>query len=307
MVDSLVPWILFHVLILIFIIIDLRALSGSSHVISIRESLSWTAVWIALALSFAFWIFMSYGQEHAITFLTGYLIEKSLSIDNLFLFLVIFSYFKIPATHQHQILFWGIMGALVMRALFILGGIALVSNFGWILYIFGVFLIFTGIKMVFKKEEEVRPEDNWFFCFMIRWIPFTNELHGKKFFVKKNKKWLATPLFLALLFVEITDVIFALDSIPAIFAITLDPFIVYTSNIFAIIGLRSLFFSLSGLISLFHFLHYGLAAVLTFIGTKMLLANYVHISPVVSLVLIVLILGTSIIASIIDTKRKKTN
>jgi integral membrane protein, TerC family len=306
MVDSVLPWIIFHLLIFVFIVIDLRALNNTSRTITIRESLSWTAMWITLSLSFCFGIYLTSGKEPAITFLTGYLIEKSLSVDNLFLFLVIFTYFKIPQTHQHQILFWGIIGALIMRAIFILGGIVLVSNFGWILYLFGIFLIITGIRMAFKKEEEVRPEDNPIFRFLVRWTPYTHELHGKKFFIKKGTQWLATPLFLALLFIEIVDIIFALDSIPAIFAITLDPFIIYTSNIFAIIGLRSLFFSMSGLLPLFTYLHYGLAAVLTLIGFKMLFAHYIEIPPLTSLLLIIGILGTAILASVIDNKLKKS-
>lgn len=303
MVDSILPWIFFHLLIFTFIIIDLRALNSSSRTITLKESLVWSAMWITLALGFCFWIYITYGKEPAVTFLSGYLIEKSLSVDNLFLFLVIFDYFKIPPSHQHKVLFWGIIGALMMRALFIVVGIALVNTFGWILYLFGIFLMIAGYRMLYKKDEEIHPEDNPIIKLIKRWLPFTDRLHGHRFFIKEGKQWLATPLFLALIFVEITDVIFALDSIPAIFAITLDPFIVYTSNIFAIIGLRSLFFSLSGLIPLFHYLHYGLAVILMMIGAKMLLEPYLHISPLTSLLLILGILTIAIIASLLNKKK----
>lgn len=302
MIQTIWPWIVFHVLILSFVALDLMTLSKESHTITIRESLVWTLIWVSISLCFAFWIYLSYGSEYAVTFITGYLIEKALSVDNLFIFILIFAYFGIPPAYQHKILFWGILGALVMRALFILGGIALATHFKWILILFGIFLVITGIRMALQKKREIAPERNPLYKFLVRWIPVTQEIHGNRFFIKRGIKWVATPLFLALIFIEMTDVVFAIDSIPAIFAITLDPFIVYTSNIFAVIGLRSLYFSLSRAITLFHFLHYGLALILVLIGVKMLAGHHLSISPFVSLGVIGGILAISILASMIDTR-----
>ncbi len=229
-----------------------------------------TFFWIGLALLFNLGIFVYLGREAGLNFLMGYLIEKSLSIDNLFVFIVLFKYFKTPEEYQHKVLFWGIVGALLMRALMIFFGLALINAFSWMLYLFGAFLVYTGIKMIQKRDVEADVSENRMLKWLQRSIPMSSEYDGDKFFTKKSTKWVATPLFVVLLAIEFTDLVFALDSIPAIMGITLDPFIIYTSNIFAILGLRSLFFVLARLMSLFHYLHYVLAAILIFVGCKMI-------------------------------------
>ena len=244
------------------------------------------------------------GEQAALEFFTGYVIEKSLSVDNIFVFLVIFSYFKIPAQSQHRVLFWGILGALIMRAIFIAAGVTLLEKFHWLIYVFGAFLVLTGIKMAVSHGKEMDLEKNPALKFLRKIVPVTNVLHGEKFFTKENGKRVATPLFAALLIVEFTDVIFAVDSIPAILAITKDPFIVYTSNIFAILGLRSLYFALAGILHYFRFLHYGLAVVLAFVGTKMLISEVYKIPIIASLGVIATVILASVILSILIPEKK---
>ncbi|PIQ87610.1 MAG: hypothetical protein COV74_00035 [Candidatus Omnitrophica bacterium CG11_big_fil_rev_8_21_14_0_20_45_26] len=294
-----VAWVLFGIFVLAMLWLDLAVFHKKAHVVSIREALLWSAFWIGLALLFNIGIYYYEGHEAALQFLTGYLIEKSLSIDNLFVFLLIFTYFKVPAIYQHQVLFWGILGALVMRGLFIAVGVALVSQFSWLLYVFGVFLIVTGAKLAIEKNKELHPERNPFIKLFRKIMPVTSDYEEDKFIVKRNHQYWATPLLVVLLVVETTDVIFAMDSIPAIFAITLDPFIVFTSNVFAILGLRALYFALAGVMRLFHHLHYGLSAILVFVGIKMLVADHIHIPAVLALGFIALVLVLSVLASII--------
>jgi tellurite resistance protein TerC len=278
--------------------IDLGVFHRKAHAVSMKEALSWTATWITLALVFNLGVWHYLGQQKALEFFTGYVIEYSLSVDNMFVFALLFSYFAVPPLYQHKVLFWGILGALLMRAVMILVGSALIANFSWIIYVFGAFLILTGIKMVFKKEEEIHPERNPVVRLFKRWMPVTSEYRADRFFVRENGILMATPLFVVLLLVEFTDLVFAVDSIPAIFAVTKDPFIVYTSNVFAILGLRSLYFALSGVMDKFHYLKIGLGVVLTFVGVKMLLAHTPwKIDTLVSLGVIVMVLAAAVAAS----------
>jgi len=277
--------------------LDLAVFNRKAHVISVKEALLWSLFWIVLALTFNWGVYLYQGKEVALQFLTGYLIEKSLSVDNLFVFLLIFTYFKVPAIHQHKVLFWGILGALVLRALFILAGVALVQRFAWLLYVFGAFLVFTGIKLAFEKDKEIHPEQNPVIKLFRKMIPVTKNFVGGKFMVREGAKLVATPLLVVLIVVETTDVIFAVDSIPAIFGITLDPFIIYTSNVFAILGLRALYFALAGIMRLFHHLHYGLSLILVFVGAKMLMADFYHMPTGIALGTIAAILVVSIVAS----------
>lgn len=279
--------------------LDLLVFHRHAHVVKVKEALLFSAFWIALALAFNVVIWWWQGPEVALQFFTGYLIEKSLSIDNLFVFLLIFSYFAVPSIYQHRVLFWGVLGALVMRFVFIVAGAALLARFHWLIYVFGVFLIFTGLRMARKGDEEIHPEKNPVVNFVRRLMPVTPDYQGGRFFIRDMGRLMATPLFIVLVMVETTDVIFALDSIPAIFAITTDPFIVYTSNVFAILGLRSLFFALAGVMVMFHYLKLGLSAVLTFIGAKMVLADFLHIPIGISLLIIAGILIASVVASLI--------
>jgi len=302
---SFLLWIGFIVFILAMLALDLLIFQRKAHEIRIKEALVWSGIWISLALLFNVGIYFWAGRQAALEFLTGYLLEKSLSVDNLFVFLIIFSYFKIPHKYQHEILFWGILGALIMRAVFIFGGIALIEQFHWIIYIFGGLLIFTGIKMSFEKEKEIHPENNLVLRLFNRFMPVTQSFENGKFFVKLDKRWFATPLFVVLLVVETTDVVFAVDSIPAILAITRKPFIVYTSNVFAILGLRALYFALAGIMQYFHYLRYGLSAILVFVGLKMLSADFFKIPIGVSLSVIALILLISILASLRWPKETK--
>lgn len=290
-------WIAFGIVIAAMLYIDLGIVNRRAHVIGIKEALLWSGVWISVALLFNLGIYVWDGREKALEFLTGYLIEKSLSVDNLFVFLLIFSYFHVPAQYQHRVLFWGILGALVMRALFIFGGVALISRFEWLLYVFGAVLIFTGVKLAFEKEKEIHPEKNLVLKLFRRFVPIAE--HDGKFFVRQAGRFFATPLFVVLLVVETTDVIFAVDSVPAILGITLDPFIVYSSNAFAILGLRALYFALAGLMKLFHYLHYGLSAILVFIGVKMLLHHVCEIPTGVALGVVAGILAISVAASLV--------
>ncbi len=302
----MIYYILFTLFVLAMLAIDLMLVNKKDHVVSFKESISWTVVWIALALLFNLLIYFWKGHDAALEFLGGYLIEKALSIDNLFVFLLIFQYFKVPALYLHRILFWGILGAIVLRAIFIGAGIALVTRFHWVIYLFGGFLVLTGIKMAFQKDKDLDPEANPVLKLFRRFFPVSDLYEGGKFFIRQGGILTATPLFIVLLFVEVTDVIFAVDSIPAVFAITLDPFIVYTSNIFAILGLRALFFVLAGIMDKFHFLHYGLSAILVFVGVKMLISGIYHISTAASLGVLALLLTVSIVSSLIWPKQQET-
>lgn len=300
-------WVIFNAVIVVLLLGDLFLFHRKSHEIKVKEALWMSAFWIGLAFLFNIFIYQTRGIDPALNFLTGYLVEKALSVDNLFVFLLIFTYFKVPKDYTHKVLFWGILGAIVMRAAFILAGIALVEQFHWILYIFGAFLIYTGIKLGLEKDKEINPEDNPIVKFARRFFPVTKDYDADNFFVVKAGKFFATPLFIVLVAIETTDVIFALDSIPAVIGITTDPFIVYTSNILAILGLRSLYFALSHLMTLFHYLHYGLAFILVFIGVKMLIAGFIDIPIFVSLSVILFALLMTILASIYSPKKDKSN
>jgi tellurite resistance protein TerC len=292
-------WVLFAVVILGLLALDLGIFHRKSHTVKMREALTWSGVWIALALIFNCFIYYTRGPVPAMEFLTGYLVEEALSVDNLFVFLMVFSFFRVPAEYQHKILFWGIIGALFMRAAFILAGITLIQQFHWVIYIFGAFLIITGIKMLSNNDDEINPERNPVLRLFRRVMPVTDNYDRDNFFVRKDGRLFATPLFVVLLMVETTDVIFAVDSIPAILGITTDPFIVYTSNVFAIMGLRSIYFALAGLMQIFHYLKYGLCAILVFVGTKMLISEIYKIPVVVALGTIIGVLLISILASVI--------
>lgn len=293
--NALLPWILFNAFVLLMLALDLGVFHRKAHRVGFKEALTWSGVWVALALAFNAWLYFTMGRQPALEFLTGYLIEKSLSVDNIFVFVLLFSFFRVPAEYQHRVLFWGVLGALVMRAIFIAVGAILIAQFHWIIYLFGAFLIYTGYKMFTKSAEDLHPEDNPLVRWFVRRGRVTSQYHGNRFFVNVEGRRLATPLFLCLLSIEFTDLIFAVDSIPAIFAITQDPFIVYTSNVFAILGLRSLYFALEGIISRFPYLRYGLAIVLVFIGVKMVLADVYKVPVVASLVIIAAILTGSLL------------
>ena len=311
MTDTLWLWIGFNVFVLVMLALDLGVFHRKAHVVSLKESLSWTVVWIALAMVFNLGVWHYSGSQRALEFFTGYLIEKSLSVDNVFVFALLFSYFAVPSVYQHKVLFWGILGALIMRAIMIALGAVLITKFAWIIYVFGGFLILTGIKMIVKREEEIHPERNPVVRWFKKLMPVTPDYRGDKFFVRENGVRMATPLFVVLLLVELSDVIFAVDSIPAIFAVTTDPFIVYTSNVFAILGLRSLYFALAGVMDKFHYLKIGLGVVLTFVGVKMILAHTAwKIDTLVSLAVILIILATSVVLSLIRPRssiRKPTS
>jgi tellurite resistance protein TerC len=302
---NLTLWIGFNVFVLAMLALDLGVFHRKAHAVKVREAVLWSVVWIALAGAFNVVLYFGFGGERALEFLTGYLIEKSLSIDNLFVFLIIFSYFRVPAEFQHRVLFWGVLGALVMRAAFIAGGVALIERFHWIMYIFGGFLILTGIKMSQHKDRELHPDRNPVVRLTRRFFSISSNYHGQSLFARENGRRVATPLFMVLLVIETTDLIFAVDSIPAILAISRDPFIVYTSNVFAILGLRSLYFALAGIMQMFHFIHYGLSAILVFVGSKMLLSDIYKIPIAISLGLIAAIIAVSIIASILWPQRSE--
>ncbi len=308
MEHSIWLWVGFGIFILLMLSLDLGLLNRKAHAPSYKEASTWSAVWVSLALIFSIGIFRYLGTEKGLEFLAGYIIELSLSVDNLFVFLLVFSYFKVPARFQHRVLFWGVMGALIMRITMIFLGAALIRNFSWIIYVFGAFLVFTGIKMFRQQETEINPEDNPVVRFVTRFVPITRHYEEEKFFTRINGRLTGTLLFLVLVIVEVTDLVFAVDSIPAIFAVTTDTFIVYTSNVFAILGLRSLYFLLAGVVERFHYLKIGLAIVLTFIGVKMLVvALGVHIPIAVSLGVVATVLISSIIASMIWPKEAATH
>ncbi|WP_019947807.1 TerC family protein [Hymenobacter aerophilus] len=297
-------WVGFNVVVLALLLLDLLVFNRRDHVVGMREALSWSAFWIALSLGFNYLVYQWLGKAAALEFLTGYLIEKSLSVDNLFVFLLIFTYFKVPAQYQHKILFWGIIGALVLRAVFILVGAALLAKFHFLMYVLGAFLVYTGIKMATSGgEPEIDPDSNPVVKFLSRHLPITSKLHEGKFFVRKDGVLFATPLLVVLVMVETTDVIFAADSIPAILAVSRDTFIVYTSNVFALLGLRALYFALEGLMRLFHYLHYGLALILVFIGGKLLAEGFgIHVSMGWSLGTVGVILLLSVLLSLLFPK-----
>jgi tellurite resistance protein TerC len=292
-------WVGFVAFVLAMLSLDLGVFNKTPHVVRAREATIWTAVWVGLALLFAGGLAVFATPQTALTFLTGYVIEESLSVDNIFVIVLIFQYFAVPAQYQHRVLFWGILGALVMRGLFILAGTALLDRFEWIIYVFGALLVVTGIRMAVKQDEEFDGEQNPVVKFTRRFLPITHDYRGKYFFAIEGGRRYATPLLLVLVLVEATDLIFAIDSIPAIFGITRDPFIVFTSNIFAVMGLRSLFFLLATVVTKFHLLKYGLAVILTFVGTKMLIETWVHIPILLSLGIVVGVLATSIAASLV--------
>lgn len=299
---SFLLWSIFNVFIIVMLVVDLVVLHKKDEEVSIKEALYWTGVWIALALIFGIGVYYYMGSATALDYYTGYLIEKSLSVDNIFVFLLVFTYFKVPPEYQHKVLFWGIFGALVMRLIFIFTGVALLERFEWIIYIFGGFLVFTGIKLAFEKDKEVHPERNPVLMLVRRIFPTTKNYHGSKFFIRKMGRLMATPLFIVLVVIETTDLVFALDSIPAILAITRDEFIIYSSNAFAILGLRALYFAVSGIMQLFHYLHYGLSLILVFVGIKMLLIDVYHIPTPYALAFVAFTLIGSVVASLINPK-----
>lgn len=298
MEHSLLLWGLFNVFVIAMLIVDLMVFHKKEQEETIRKALIWTGVWIALACIFGVGVYYYMGPSTAIDYFTGYLIEKSLSVDNIFVFLLVFSYFKVPAKYQHKVLFWGIFGALVMRLFFIFTGVALLERFEWIIYVFGAFLVYTGIRLAMEKDKEVHPERNPILKLSRRFIPMTRSYHGSKFFIRKMGRWIATPMFVVLIVIESTDLIFAIDSIPAILAITRDEFIIYSSNAFAILGLRALYFALSGIMKLFYYLHYGLSLILIFVGVKMLIADIYHIPTPWALAFVAGTLTVSVVISI---------
>ncbi len=289
----------FGVIVMVMLALDLGVFHRKAHEVSLREALIWTGVWVGVAMLFNAALYLLQGREAALAFLTGYVIEKSLSVDNVFVFYLIFSATAVPKMYQHRVLFWGIIGALVMRAILIAVGITLISTFHWIIFVFGGLLIITGIKMGITKDKQVHPENNPVLKVLGRIFPTTKGYEGEKFFVRRMGRLMATPLFIVLVMVETTDLVFAVDSIPAILAITTDPFIVYTSNVFAILGLRALFFALAGVVRYFRCLHYGLSAILVFVGAKMVMSDVVHVPVGISLTVILVILVVSILASIL--------
>ena len=297
-------WVGFNAFVLIMLALDLGVFHRKSHEVSLKEALTWTGVWITLALIFNVLVYYYFDKDHAVQFLTGYLIEKSLSIDNIFVIILIFSFFQVPLLYQHKVLFLGILGALVMRVIFIFAGLELIQRFHWLIYIFGGFLIITGIRMLSAKETVVDPEKNFLVRMIRKILPVTSQYDGDKFFTRVNGSLWATPLFLALIVIEVTDLIFAVDSIPAILAISEEPFIVYTSNVFAILGLRSLYFALAGIEKYFKYLKYGLALILVFVGSKMAIANWFKIPVDISLLVIAAILVVSMVASVLKSRKE---
>lgn len=311
--ENLLFWILFVVFVVVMLVIDLGLVNRNAHAVRMREALLWSMLWIGLALGFAVLLYF-YGHEMtgepvvsnsrlSLEFLTAYLVEESLSVDNLFLFLLIFRYFKVAAELQHKVLFWGIFGAVVMRAIFIAAGIAVLNRFHWVNYIFGAIILYSGIRLLLEKEDDKNLGDNFVIRFAQRHLRLTNEYSGANFIVRRNSKVYFTTLALVLMVVETTDLIFAIDSIPAVLAVTHQPFIVFTSNVFAVLGLRALYFALAGLMDLFHLLHYGLAAILLLIGVKMLGSDFFEIPIIYTFAMIVLALGTTIVLSLVKRPR----
>ncbi|OKL39772.1 TerC family protein [Pontibacter flavimaris] len=301
--DNIYFWIFFNAFVVLMLVLDLFVFHKKEHEVKIKEALLTSLFWIMLAMGFNVLIYFWKGEQPAMEFLTGYLIEKSLSVDNLFVFILIFNYFKVPPKYQHNLLFWGVFGALVLRAIFILVGVALIAKFHFLIYILGAFLVYTGIKMAFSQNNDVDPEQNPLVKWASKHLRMTKTAVGGKFFTKIDGKWYATPMFLVLIMIESTDVVFAADSIPAILAISKDPFIVYTSNVFALLGLRALYFALAGIMQLFHYLHYGLSLILAFIGVKLIISDIYHIDMRYALLVVGAILAISIIASLLFPKK----
>jgi tellurite resistance protein TerC len=290
-------WIVFGILIPVMLALDLGVFHRRAHAVKTKEALIWSAVWISLALLFDLGVYLLVGHEKALNFLTSYLVEESLSVDNLFVFLLIFTYFGVPQADRHHVLFWGILGAIVMRGIFIVTGLTLLAKLYWISYIFGLFLIYTAVRLAFRKDTEVQPEKNPVLKMFRRFVPLSRNYHSNKFLIKVRGRRLATPLLLVLVVIETTDIIFAVDSVPAILAITRDPFIVYTSNILAVMGLRALYFALAGVIQKFYYLNYGLAAILGFLGLKMIVADFIEIPVLASLGVVCGILAIAALSS----------
>jgi tellurite resistance protein TerC len=305
MSETFILWSAFHLFVFAMLALDLGVFRRKSHEIGVSEALTWTGVWITLAMGFNLFIYYYFDKGKAIEFFTGYLIEKSLSIDNIFVIIMIFSYFKVPNRYQHKVLFWGILGALVMRILFILAGIELIQRFHWLIYIFGGFLVITGIRMLTSGDAQLEPERNPLVKLARKLFPFTPSFEADKFFVMRDSKLWATPLFLVVILIEATDLIFAVDSIPAILAISDDSFIVYTSNVFAILGLRSLYFALAGIETYFQYLKYGLSAILIFVGIKMCITDFYKIPVDLSLIAIVFILAIAMLASVVVQRKSE--
>ncbi len=302
--NELLFWIAFNLFVVLMLVLDLAVFHRKPHAIKFREALGSSVMWVLLAAAFAVFVYHWRGRVTALEFVTGYLVEESLSVDNLFVFLLIFRYFRVPSSYQHKVLFWGILGALIMRGIFILAGVSLIRRFHWIIYVFGAFLVYTGIQLFRQQEQEIHPEQNPVLKMFRRWVPVTPDYVGGRFTVRTPGLF-ATPLLLVLIVVETTDVLFAADSIPAVLAITRDPFIVYTSNVFAILGLRSLYFALAGMMEAFHFLHYGLSVILIFIGVKMLLSSYYPIATEYALLVVGVVLAISIVASLLIAPKEK--
>lgn len=297
-------WLLFNVGVLTLLILDLFVFNKKTETVSVKSALWWSAFWVGLAIGFNIFVYYWKGPEAALEFVTGYLIEESLSVDNLFVFMILFNYFRVPAGMQRKVLFWGIMGALVLRATFIIVGVELIEKFEWTVYVLGAFLVYTGVKMAINSDSEMEPEKNPLLNFINRFIPVSKSYDQDKFFTRINGKLFATPLFVVVIIIETTDIVFAADSIPAILAVTRDPFIVYTSNVFALLGLRSLYFALAGIMQLFHYIHYGLSVILAFIGVKLLIQHWYQIDMRVALLVVAGILGLSIFFSLMFPKKE---
>jgi tellurite resistance protein TerC len=304
---QVILFIVFNVVVFIMLFLDLKVFQKKAHKVGMKEAAVWSVIWIGLALLFNLFVWYDLGHQKALEYFTGYLIEKSLSVDNLFVFIMIFSYFSVPAMYHHRVLYWGILGALVMRGIFIASGLFLIQKFHFVIYVFGLFLIFTGIRMFFVVEKKIHPERNIFVRLLKKFLPVWNQYEGEKFFIRNAGKIFATPLLIVLVVIETTDVVFAVDSIPAIFAITRDPLIVYTSNIFAILGLRALYFLLANMMDRFVYLKYGLAVVLTIVGIKMTISDFVKIPILYSLGTIAFVLAASVTASLLHKPGKIEN
>lgn len=298
-------WVLFNIFVVIMLALDLGVLNRRPHEIAFREAVTWSLVWVGLAAAFAGVVYFWHGRPAALEFVGGYLVEQSLSIDNLFVFVVIFRYFKVPAPLQHRVLYWGIIGALIMRGIFIVAGVGLIRRFDWLIYIFGAFLVFNGVQLMRQTEMEVHPDQNPIVRLLRRLMPVSSEYEGGKFLVRRERLY-ATPMLVVLLVIETTDVLFAVDSVPAVLAISLDPFIVYTSNVFAILGLRSMYFVLAGMMQTFRYLHYGLAVILMFIGTKMLISHFYKIPTEVALGVVAALLAVSVGASLLHKEASES-
>lgn len=307
MSETGILWVTFNAFVVAMLAIDLGIFHRKSHEVGVKEALTWTCVWITLAMLFNLFTYYYFDKVKALEFFTGYLIEKSLSIDNIFVIILIFSYFKVPKAYQHKVLFWGILGALVMRFIFILSGVELIHRFHWLIYIFGGFLIITGVRMLTSGDQKIEPDKNPLIKLAKKIMPITTAFEGNKFFVKRNARTWATPLFLVVILIETTDLIFAVDSIPAILAISDDTFIIYTSNVFALLGLRSLYFALAGIEQYFKYLKFGLSAILVFVGIKMCIVDWFKVPIEISLIVIGFMLAIAMICSRILPLRPKNN